>query len=141
MLKNYLEGAIKDLQNLISYTYEDIEDIKVANNQSIFERNIIKSSLIKEFETKKGLIDEQMILLMQTNPDRPLSELISPEISTLLISMRQNLEALKDINTRYARMVFAVSEFYTSLVEQLFPKEKADYKGSMVKSSLLSLQA
>ncbi|PAF50177.1 hypothetical protein BKH43_05400 [Helicobacter sp. 13S00401-1] len=141
MLKNYLEGAIKDLQNLISYTYEDIEDIKVANNHSIFERNIIKSSLIKEFETKKSLIDDQMVLLMQTNPDKPLSELITPEISTLLVSMRQNLEALKDINTRYARMVFAVSEFYTSLVEQLFPKEKADYKGSMVQSSLLSLQA
>ena len=55
--------------------------------------------------------------------------------------MRKTLEELKSINTHYARMVFAVSEFYTSIADRLIPREKADYKSRVEQSQLLRIQA
>lgn len=141
MLHNYLKGALSDLYSLIELTKADIEDIKIANNNSIFERNIQKQDLIKSFESKKSLIDQEMMSLKNQFPQKELAELIDDEASELLGEMKENLQNLKELNAKYARIVFAVSEFYSSLIQKIIPHEACDYKGNQKpRSGFLTLQ-
>lgn len=137
----YLNDAIGKLQTLISYTKNDIEDVKVANHEVVFERGVLKASTIREFELSKNMIDGEMLRLTQEYPHLKLTEILDEKANTLLNDMRKTLEELKQINTHYARMVFAVSEFYTSIADRLIPREKADYKSRVEQSQLLRVQA
>lgn len=141
MLHTYLDGAIKDLETLIDYSKSDIKDIKIANHEELFSRAKLKTSIVKEFETKKSLIDKEMLVLLNKNKGCNLSDIIDDNINAKLDSLRLLLKELKQINSNYARIVFAVSEFYTSLLERLIPHEKADYKGIVPRSQLLAIKA
>lgn len=142
MLHNYLRGAVSDLKSLIELTTLDVEDIKVANHENIFGRNSKKQELIKTFEAKKNLIDQEMLSLKNQFPDKTLSDLIDNEAGELLNEMKKNLQELKNLNTSYARIVFAVSEFYNSLIQKIIPHEMSDYKGSKTpQSNFLKVQA
>ncbi len=140
-LHTYLQNAISKLQLLIEYTENDIEDIKLANHDAIFNRGMLKVSTIKEFEVAKNTIDCEMLRLTKDNPHLKLADILDEEANNLLSNMRKILEELKGINTHYARMVFAVSEFYTSIADKLIPREKADYKSRVEQSQLLRIQA
>lgn len=142
MLHNYLRGAVSDLRSLIELTTLDVEDIRVANHENIFGRNSKKQELIKTFEAKKNLIDQEMLSLKNQFPDKTLSELIDDEAGELLNEMKKNLQELKNLNTSYARIVFAVSEFYNSLIQKIIPHEMSDYKGNKTpQSNFLKVQA
>lgn len=141
LLHEYLENAISKLHLLITFTQEDIEDIKQAKHDSIFSRNNDKVCIIKEFEIAKNMIDKEMLTLTQNNPHLSLTDILDEKSNLLLSNMRKTLENLKKINTHYARMVFAVSEFYTSITDKLIPREKADYKSRVEQSQLLKVQA
>ena len=114
MLQQYLDGAIADVNSLIDLTNQDIADIQVANNEAIFSRNTQKNSLIKSFEQKKSLMEQEMQKLIQSHDNKPLAEILQlePEIDKGLGDLRQSLQSLKDLNNAYAKSVFAVSEFY-----------------------------
>lgn len=140
-LHTCLNDAIGKLQTLISYTKNDIEDVKVANHEVVFERGTLKALTIREFELSKSMIDKEMLRLTQDYPHLKLTEILDEKANTLLNDMRKTLEDLKRINTHYARMVFAVSEFYTSIADKLIPREKADYKSRVEQSQLLRVQA
>ena len=127
MLVQYLQGAIADLDTLISYTELDIQAIKRADHDEIFERNLKKDALIKEFETKKDLINQEVQTLAKEYPQKTTQELIGQESGALFETMREKLTKLKQINSDYARMVFAVSEFFTSLMNTLIPKDTPAY--------------
>lgn len=142
MLHNYLRGAVSDLKSLIELTTLDVEDIRVANHENIFGRNSKKQELIKTFEAKKNLIDQEMLSLKNQFPDKTLSDLIDDEAGELLNEMKKNLQELKNLNTSYARIVFAVSEFYNSLIQKIIPHEMSDYKGNKTpQSNFLKVQA
>lgn len=142
MLHNYLRGAVSDLKSLIELTTLDVEDIRVANHENIFGRNSKKQELIKTFEAKKNLIDQEMLNLKNQFPDKTLSDLIDDEAGELLNEMKKNLQELKNLNTSYARIVFAVSEFYNSLIQKIIPHEMSDYKGNKTpQSNFLKVQA
>lgn len=142
MLHNYLRGAVSDLRSLIELTTLDVEDIRVANHENIFGRNGKKQELIKTFEAKKNLIDQEMLSLKNQFPDKTLSDLIDDEAGELLNEMKKNLQELKNLNTSYARIVFAVSEFYNSLIQKIIPHEMSDYKGNKTpQSNFLKVQA
>lgn len=140
-LHKYLKEAIGKLQTLISYTKNDIEDVKIANHDIVFERGIMKASVIREFELSKNMIDKEMLQLTQKYPHLKLTDILDEKANKLLSDMRKTLEELKQINTHYARMVFAVSEFYNSIADKLIPREKADYKSRVEQSQLLRVQA
>lgn len=139
-LHAYLHNAIEKLQTLITYTQSDIEDVKSANHEVVFERGALKASAIREFELAKNMIDQEMLQLTQKHPHLKLTDILDEKANTLLADMRKTLEELKGINTHYARMVFAVSEFYTSIADRLIPREKADYKSRVEQSQLLKVQ-
>lgn len=141
MLYTYLNGAISDLNSLIKLTELDNADIQVANHEAIFERIEQKDILVKEFENKKTLIHQEMLALREKNPQKPLEELLDDEASTLLDSMRDSLESLKTINAHYARSVFAVSEFYDSLIQRIIPHEHNGYENHKPQSHILKIQA
>lgn len=140
-LHTYLEQAIDKLKSLIVFTQDDIEDIKGAKHESVFERSNRKVFVIKEFEDSKSLIDTEILKLTQQYPHLKLVDILDEKADKLLGILRNTLEELKAINTHYARIVFAVSEFYTSMADKLIPREKADYKSKVEHSNLLSIQA
>lgn len=127
MLSQYLNGAINDLQTLITYTKLDIDDIKQARHDEIIARNDEKSKLIQEFETKKSLIDQEIKALQAKSPDKPLEEILDSSLIDSFGDMKTALVDLKQVNSDYARMVFAVSEFFTSLLEKIIPTENVGY--------------
>ncbi|RDU61739.1 hypothetical protein CQA44_08110 [Helicobacter sp. MIT 14-3879] len=139
-LHTYLQEAIDMLQSLINFTKEDIEDIKIANHEIIFNRSHTKVTAIKEFEFAKGKIDREILQLTQQYPHLKIAEILDEKADRLLTEMRKALEELKSLNTHYAHIAFAVSEFYTSIADRLIPREKADYKSRAEQSQLLKIQ-
>lgn len=127
MLHNYLRGAVADLESLIELTQLDIEDIKEAKHDEVFSRSNEKQPLILSFENKKNMAQQEIIAIKSQNPDSDLTSLLDDEASELLGLMRARLEYLKEINSSYARMVLAVSEFYSSLMQRIFPHEVTGY--------------
>ncbi len=128
MLSHYLTKALEDLDQLISLTLEDIEDIKLAKHETIFNRSKIKAELITTFENKKLLIDNEISNQMKAHPDLGLENLLSEENQTNLKNLKEKLLELKEHNKRYAKLVLSVSEFFNALLEQMVPVEMHGYE-------------
>lgn len=142
MLYAYLEQSVVDLQTLIDLTTQDLEDVRLAKHEAIFARNLLKQERIQSFESCKYLFDQEMVKLMEQNPQKSLPELLDEKGSVLLKQMRQLLTTLKEINADYARIVFAISDFYSSLMQQIIPHESTGYyKQKTITSSFLQIQA
>ncbi|CUU40547.1 MULTISPECIES: hypothetical protein [Helicobacter] len=141
MLHTYINGAIADLKAIIELTQLDNTDIQSANHEAIFGRLDKKDTLVKAFEEKKSLIHQEMLLLCNKNPNKSLKDLLDDETSDLLDSMRGALSELKILNANYARSVFAVAEFYNSLMKRIVPHESNGYGDACAQSHLLKIQA
>lgn len=128
MLGHYLTKALEDLEQLITMTHDDIDDIKVANHESIFERAKLKEELITSFQNKKSLIDNEIAKQMQAYPNEELEHLLEKEQLSQLSSLKDRLQHLKEQNRRYARLVHSVSEFFNSLLEKMVPGEMHGYQ-------------
>lgn len=127
MLLHHLKSALKDLEDLISITQTDIEDIKEAKQSPQFDRLPLKDEKIKSFESKKAMIDHEISKLMSTNPDKDLADLLNDEQHAALDELKSGLSDLRDINQRYAKMVLTVSSFYNTLLERIVPTEMNGY--------------
>ena len=128
MLSHHLNGALKDLRELIEITQADINDIKEAKNESQFSRLSLKEEKIASFENKKVMIDYEISLLISSNPNQELSSLITQEQHKLLDDLKVELSNLHEINKRYAKLVLAVSNLYKSFLEKVVPTEMQGYK-------------
>jgi hypothetical protein len=137
MLNHYLETAIKDLQNIQKLIENDIEDIKEAKHESLFERSKIKEHAIVTFENKKAYIDNEILKLSKQNPEKELQELLSDEQQNLLDQLKQNLLTLKEKNRYFAKLLLSVSEFYNSLYSKMLPTEDDGYGPKMAKKTTL----
>ncbi len=128
MLSHYLNKALGDLDQLISLTDKDIEEIKLAKHETIFERAKIKEELITSFQNKKALIDNEIAKQMEAHPDVELEHLLSNEDQEHLKALKTKLLDLKSLNKHYAKLVLSVSEFYNSLLERMVPVEMNGYE-------------
>ena len=128
MLSHYLNKALSDLNQLITLTQQDIDDIKLAKHEAIFDRSKIKEEFISSFQNKKAMIDNEISKLMEAYPDRELEHLLSEEDLEHLKSLKSQLLDLKTLNKRYAKLVLTVSEFYNSLLERMLPTEMHGYE-------------
>ena len=135
MLTHYLTQAISDIDNLIDLTKEDIENIKEAKHQKLSETLKIKEELIASFESKKALIDHQLVKKVEQEKDKELEKLLVEKEKELLNQLQNKLNELKIINKEYARFVVSVGEFYNSLFDKLFPSEIDGYKKSNPKTA------
>jgi len=135
MLSHHLEGALKDLRELIEITDADIEDIKKAHNTPQFERLSLKEEKLKSFESKKAMIDREIAVLVQNNPNRELSSLLSSQQHEYLAQLKEEISNLHKINKRYARLVLVVSNLYNEFLEKLVPTEMQGYQKVASKES------
>ena len=128
MLLTYqLEGALQDLKDIIEMTQRDIDDIKAARAEEQFKRLPMKEEKIEAFEAKKAMIDHEIAKLMSAYPEKDLPELLDNEQHRHLEALKNELQKLKDINQKYARMVLAVSALYNDFLEKLVPTEMEGY--------------
>lgn len=133
MLSRYLNDAIEDIKRLTKITNQDIQDIKLAHHEDVFNRTKIKNDLVISFEAKKALLDNELVLLTKANPDKNLSDIISEEDSQNLSKMKDCLMELHVANKKYAKFVVSVSEFYNSTLEAMFPSEVDGYNKNATK--------
>jgi ABC-type phosphate transport system auxiliary subunit len=128
MLSHHLKNALSDLRDLIQITKSDIEDIKVAEHNTQFDRLSLKEEKLKSFETKKAMIDHEISSLMTANPSVELSELLNEEQHQLLEELKIELDNLRVINKSYAKFVLVVSNLYNKFLERLVPTEMNGYQ-------------
>ena len=142
MLSHYLKTSIEDIENLIELTSKDILDIKEAKHESVFKRTKIKNDLVKSFENKKSMLDNELIKLVKNSDNKPLEEVLDDSQRDMLESMKDQLFVLKQKNKEYARFVVTVSEFYNSLLDSVFPRDMEGYQRLNHKpASLLKVRA
>jgi vacuolar-type H+-ATPase subunit H len=142
MLSHYLKTSIEDIENLIELTSKDIIDIKEAKHEAIFSRTKIKNDLIKSFENKKSMLDNELIKLVRKSDNKPLEEILNDGERDMLEIMKEKLSILKLKNKEYARFVVTVSEFYNSLLDSVFPRDMEGYQRVNHKpASLLKVRA
>ena len=142
MLLHYLHNAVKDIENLIDLTKKDIEDIKLAKHNEIFGRIQIKNDLIQSFETKKSLLDNELVKILKESNETSLESLLSIEQKELLSIMKAKLSELKIANKEYAKFVVTISQFYNNLLDKIFPRDVEGYKMANCKpASFLKVRA
>jgi len=142
MLLHHLQGALKDLRDIIKITESDIEDIKKAKHDSQFERLSLKDEKIKGFENKKAMIDYEISSLISKYPHKELPELLNDEQHKALDELKAELSNLRDINKRYAKLVLSVSNLYNSFLERIVPTEMQGYnKVASKDSAILQVRA
>ncbi|WP_300366379.1 hypothetical protein [Hydrogenimonas sp.] len=142
MLIHYLDKAAEDLQTLIDLTEKDIDDIKAARHDAMFERIKTKEHTLLTFENRKALIDNEINNLVKANPNSEMDELLDEEVQQKLNTLREKLEELQELNRYYARFVITVGEFYNALYEEMLPVEKDGYTGKNAKlASLIEVRA
>lgn len=127
MLSYHLQSALSDLKDLIKITELDVEDIKIANHNPQFDRLKLKEEKLKSFESKKAMIDHEIVSLINTNPDTDLPLLLNEEQHAYLAELKVELQNLRDANKRYAKLVLAVSNLYNTFLERLVPTEMQGY--------------
>jgi hypothetical protein len=128
MLSHHLNGALKDLRDLIEITELDIADIREAKNDPQFERLSLKDEKLKSFESKKAMIDYEISALMSTHPEKDLPQLLNEEQHQSLSELKIELSNLRTVNKKYAKFVLAVSSLYNSFLERLVPTEMDGYQ-------------
>jgi hypothetical protein len=142
MLSHYLKTSIEDIENLIELTSKDILDIKEAKHEDVFKRTKIKNDLVKSFENKKSMLDNELIKLVKSSDNKPLEEILDSSQQNMLEEMKNKLFTLKQKNKEYARFVVTVSEFYNSLLDSVFPRDMEGYQRLNHKpASLLKIRA
>jgi len=142
MLLHYLKTSIEDIENLIELTNKDITDIKEAKHEEVFKRTKIKNDLVKSFENKKSMLDNELIKLVKNSDNKPLEEILDSSQQDMLEEMKNKLFTLKQKNKEYARFVVTVSEFYNSLLDSIFPRDIEGYQRLKHKpASLLKIRA
>jgi len=139
MLNQTLNSINQTLNSLIQITLKDIEDIKQAKHNSLFERNQQKEELIKQFSSLKSQIDS--ILVQRSQSGKPLEELLSKEEDILLSEFKENLTQFHKIHNKFSKMALIVTNFYNNLMYKI-NGEKVDigYKMNKTNYSSFSLK-
>lgn len=127
MLKKYLDDAIKELDDLINLTIQDIANIKKAKHSTVDESVRKKNALVREFEATKKALDNELVRVSKENGTATLAGVLDEEIKERLVLMRSKLEELHEKNKEYAKHVVVVKEFFDSLSKRVFGTHDSEY--------------
>lgn len=141
MLNDFLSAANENLARLIEINRIDLEDIKIANHDSIFSRLDEKNALIASFESNKKNADSEMIKLSKKFPNKDIASLLDSASMALIEQMRENLKTLRILNKNYAKSVIAVREFYDSLAESIMPSQRVGYNAKNYNHNIINVSA
>jgi len=141
MIEVCLNDAIKELENLIEFTKEDIKLIKSAKHDEVIKRVAKKEYLLKSFEMKKSKLNLELENSL-SNSKRDIEELFDKHENILLDEFKQRLVLLKELNRDFMAIVVVVKEFYQSLFSKLFSVEQNGYgAGYSASTSLFKVSA
>jgi len=116
MLLQSLQNINKVLDNLINITYQDMEDIKQAHHNNLFQRNENKEKLLSQFISLKAQIDS--ILVKRSESGLDISQIINPEEDKLLGEFKRKLKNFYDIHKKFSKMALLVTNFYNNLLHK-----------------------
>jgi len=136
MLTNKLNEAINILNSLIEITNQDIENIKKANHQEIFNNMTKKESLAKCFLNTKNDID---LILRQRN--KPIEEIFSSEEEKLFDEFKKRLIKFNTLHKKFSKLAISVANFYNALTQQIKEEKTISYNNNSFKNNNLSLKA
>ena len=140
MLKQILKQTNDNLDKLIDITNQDINDIKEANHDALFERNKTKDKIVQEFITNKNQIDT--ILIKRSESGLSLENMLSDEENQLFDEFKLKLQEFADIHKKFSKMALAVANFYNNLSHKVNQTEvDIGYEMNQRYSSSLSLKA
>jgi hypothetical protein len=139
MLKQILISTNNNLDQLINITLKDIDDIKKANHESLFEKNIEKDKIVQEFISQKNQIDN--ILLKRSESGLSLENMLSLEESNLFDEFKIKLHKFHNIHKKFSKMTLLVANFYNNLTNKVNQTEiDIGYKMTQKYSSNFSLK-
>jgi len=133
MLIKKLNEAIDILNSLIEITKQDIENIKKANHQEVFDNIKRKEELAKYFLNIKNGID---LILARRN--KPIEEIFSNEEEKLFEEFKKKLIEFNTLHKKFSKLAISVTNFYNTLVQQI---SKENSTNSSFKNSNLFIKA
>ena len=133
MLIKKLNEAIDILNSLIETTRRDIENIKKANHQEVFDNIKRKEELAKYFLNIKNGID---LILARRN--KPIEEIFSNEEEKLFEEFKKKLIEFNTLHKKFSKLAISVTNFYNTLVQQI---SKENSTNSSFKNSNLFIKA
>jgi ElaB/YqjD/DUF883 family membrane-anchored ribosome-binding protein len=140
MLKTTLQSINKVLDSLYEITIQDIEDIKEAKHEPLFERNSQKEKLLLQFAKLKGQIDN--ILRQRSTNGQDLASLITKEEDVLLGEFKEKLSKFYKTHKKFSKMALSVANFYNHLMQKISGEQIGiGYKKTYTKKTNLSLRA
>ena len=136
MLTKKLNEVINTLDSLINITKQDIENIKKANHQKIFDNMKQKEKLAKHFSNTKNDID---LILRQRN--KPIEEIFSNEEEKLFEEFKEKLIEFNILHKKFSKLAISVANFYNALTQQIKEEKTINYNNNSFKNNNLSLKA
>ena len=124
------------LSNLIKITKEDIEFIKNAKHNELFNNIPQKEDLSKQFAKLKNEIDK---ILLSRN--KPIEEIFTKEEKKEFEKFKTLLNDFYEIHKYFAKLSFVVANFYNVLTDKIKNKEKITYENDSIPKSQLKLKA
>ncbi|RUM55272.1 MAG: hypothetical protein DSY40_04305 [Nautilia sp.] len=121
MLKQTLISINKNIDTLIEITKQDIEDIKNANHNALFERNREKDKIVQMFITQKNQIDT--ILIKRNESGLTLENMLNEEESKLFDEFKIKLEEFHQLHKKFSKMALLITNFYNNLVNKVNQNE------------------
>jgi ElaB/YqjD/DUF883 family membrane-anchored ribosome-binding protein len=121
MLQQTLISINNTLDKLIAITNQDIEDIKQAQHNTLFNRNIEKDKLVNQFTHLKSQIDDILVKRSETGLD--LSQIINPQEDKLLGEFKNKLEEFHNVHKKFSKMALLISNFYNNLLHKISGSE------------------
>jgi len=114
MLKQTLVSINSVLKNLIEITQQDIIDIKNANHQALFDRNLKKDELVNQFTKLKSQIDSTLATRNQQGKN-----LVNPDEQPLLDEFKEKINIFYEEHKKFAKMAFTITHFYNNLMNKI----------------------
>jgi len=136
MLTKKLNEIINTLNSLIEITKQDIENIKKANHQEIFDNMKIKEELAKHFSNTKNDID-----LILTKRNKSIEEIFSNEEEKLFDEFRKKLIEFNSLHKKFSKLAISIANFYNALTQQIKEEKTINYNHNSFKNNNLSLKA
>jgi len=136
MLETTLKNTILVLENLISVTKEDIQNISQANHEEVFKNIRKKEDLANEFAKLKSEIDN---ILLSRN--KPVEEIFSAEEEKLFNLFKEKLFEFNALHKRFSKLALTVANFYNTLLAKIKNEESINYKNESFSYSNLKLKA
>ncbi len=136
MLLNKLQTANEILNNLITLTKKDIESIKEAKHEEIFNNIKIKENLTIKFQNTKNEIDNIL-----SNRNKPLEEIFTPEEEKEFENFKNLLNEFNNQHKLFSKLSFSVTNFYNTLLNKIKGNKQITYEKENISNSQLKIKA